>query len=163
MLVKEVPVQGAEIVLDSVPGPFTVCLDKIFRESMKKVRAACTGDIIVRCNSLPALAGSEKQLSELFDNLIGLIFDMSVTANRIFLFVEFEEENGISGPDSRIYRDYSIRFHSNFSADDDWKQKNAARLSRCDDIISDCGGIFIVNKINNTGCLFIVKLPANQK
>lgn len=163
MPVTEFSVYGEEFHLDKKPGlPSNISLNDIFRESMKKTRAECPVDIIVRCESLPIIPGAENHFSELFDNLIGLIFDMSVTANRLFLFVECEEETGSTGPFSKIYRDYIIRFHSNFLADNEWKQKNALRLSRCNEIVLNYEGSFIVNSINNTGCLFILKLPANQ-
>ena len=164
MPVTEISVYGEEFHLDNKPGlSSSVSLNDIFRESMKKVRAECPVDIIVRCESLPFIPGVETHFSELFDNLIGLIFDMSGMANRLFLFVECEEETGSSGPFDQIYRDYVIRFHSNFSTSDEWKQNNAVRLSRCNEIISNYQGSFIVNTINNTGCLFLIRVPANQK
>jgi hypothetical protein len=141
----------------------TVYLNDVFRESLKKARSERAVDVIIRCDSLPFIPGTKKYFSELFDALIGLIFDMSDAASKAFLYVGCEEESGTTGLQNRIYRNYNIRFHTNFSTGDEWRRKNAAQLSRCNEIISNYGGSFIVNTIKNTGCLFLITLPANNK
>ena len=153
-----------EFDLYNKPGQSsTVNLNDIFRESLKKVRADCSDDVIIRCDSLPLIQGVAIDFSELFNNLIGFVFEMSDCASRIFLYVGFEEETGTTGLQNKIYRNYNIRFHTNFSTGDEWQEKNAAPLSRCQEIISNYGGSFIVNTIKNTGCLFLITLPTNNK
>jgi hypothetical protein len=164
MSVTDFPLMGEGFDLDNRPGHVAgVYLNDTFRESLHKARGGGQVDVIIRCDSLPFIPGSKKHFSELFDNLIGLIFDMSSAANKVFLYVGCEEESGTTGLQNRIYRNYIIRFHTNFSAGDEWKEKNAARLSRCNAIITNYDGSFLVNTIKNTGCLFLITLPANKK
>ena len=164
MSVTDFSVPEEEFDLDNKPGQVsTVYLNDIFRESLKRARADCPVDVIIRCDSLPFIPGVTNNFSELFDTLIGLIFRISGSANRAFLYVGCEEESGTTGLQNRIYRNYIIRFHTNFSTGDEWKEKNAVQLSRCNEIISNYGGSFIVNSIKNTGCLFLITLPANNK
>jgi hypothetical protein len=164
MSVKDISVPGKEFDLSRQPGPLSsVSLNDILEKSMNRARVANAADIIVRCESLPFLNGHEPDFTELFDLLVGLIIKKSNVNATVFLHVNCDEETVTGGLQNIKARYHNIRFHTNFSADEEWKQQNKMQLSRCNEIISNYDGSFMVNNISNTGCLFFISLPINHK
>ena len=164
MAVTDFSVPGKESDIGKKHGPpSSVSLNDIFRDSMKRAGVSNTTDIIVRCESLPFIPGSEADFRELFDHLLSLILQMSEAGAQLFLHVNCDEESVSGGPLNKKYRNHIIRFHTNFSTGDEWKEMNVVRLSRCNEIISNYDGSFMVNNISNTGCLFYISLPVNHK
>ena len=139
-------------------GFTTISLNQLFKAALKKIQdASQRAEIIVRCESLPDVEGNSQQLSLFFETLLGLILEPSMNTGKLFIYLHCEEDKRyLPGNNSKTYH---IRFHTNLGCDQSWKERTEKSVMLCRQILTDHGGSFMVNNINNTGCLFSIILP----
>ena len=137
-----------------------VSLNEIFKDCMKTVQTLYNNiDINVRCESLPEIHGKRTELAGLFDTLMNLMLKVSDTSSRLFLHVDCEEEDKPgTNRSGQSNKNYTIKFHSNISINESWKEMNIPELEKCEQILSSHHGTFVVNHLYN-GCLFSLTLP----
>lgn len=139
----------------------TADLNTLVKDSLKKMQSRFPAtDIIVRCESLPSVRGNREELAHLFENMLGMIFHSSPRGSKLFLYVGCEMQNG--GDDPASWRTYLIKFHTNITVDEAWKKQNEALLGQCREIVLQHQGVFLVNEICNTGCLFSVAVAGKH-
>lgn len=131
-----------------------VSLNQLFNETMKKFQLKNEkANIIVRCESLPEIESNEKELSNLLDAMLNVIFMNSQQASKLFLHVHCSEVENDKG------KEYEIRFHTNVSTTAQWREDNKDILSFCKETAIGLRGNLAVNHVENTGCLFLLTLP----
>lgn len=136
-------------------------LNEIFRESMRKAQAEVDNlQVIVRCENLPKIEGNQKEMMQLFDNLLSMILNHPPKNSKLFLYVDCEEDEENS---KNAEKRYIIKFNTNIAAHEDWKVINSQALINCRQILSGHNGSLVVNHINSTGCLFILSLPGKME
>ena len=139
-----------------------LALHDVFKESMRTVQLRFSHmNIIIRCQSLPHIAGNGEEIRKLFDELLTMLFSSTLVGSRLFLYVDCEEENSdaIDLSLSQGFKRYQIRFHTNITTKENWKDVNSQVLAVCQQILSCHHGSFLVNSNNKTGCLFSISLP----
>jgi|SRR5579875_1919661 len=131
-----------------------VSLSHLFNETMKRLQSKNEKtNIIVRCESLPLIESNEKELSNLLDAMLNIIFTNSQQASKLFLYVHCSEVVNDKG------KEYEIRFHTNVSTTAQWREVNKEILSLCKETAIGLRGNLVVNNVENTGCLFLLTLP----
>jgi hypothetical protein len=160
MSLTDYSVPGKNFSVHQGPGQDSlVHLNEIFKVSMKNARTLLGADVIIRCESLPDLHGRQEDFIELFNTLINLIISTRMRYSKLFLHVHCAEE--FLEPDKSL-KHHTIRFHTNFSTTEEWKEEHSEQLAKCKELIANYGGRFMVNNISNTGCLFFIMLPGKS-
>jgi len=142
--------------------PGLLSLNAILQESLKKAQTQVDkAQLIVRCESLPAIKADHDEIVQLFDDLIGMILNQPPNTTRLFLYVDCEEENRdfIDMTLKEGFKSYLIKFHTNITTHEHWKLVNSQTLINCRQILSRHNGNLVVNDVSSTGCLFSVSLP----
>lgn len=157
------------VTATAAPDPISktmMDLGEMFRESMKKYQAGPFKDsIIIRCETLPVIEGSKDQITQLFDNLVSMIFRYPPSGSKLFLYIDCDEmePEKVKGGKSTNVKEYTIKFHTNISTNDTWKKENEGLIASCGQLVLAQKGTFGVNNINNTGCLFSLTFPGKLK
>ncbi len=140
----------------------SLSLNAVLNSSVKKAQQLFNSiDIILRCEPLPRVKGNPEEWKELFETLVRIIISYPQAGYRLFLFIGCQEiiyKNGDNSANEDQLR-FLIRFHTNITTREDWKNKHAAELERCRLLIEMQNGTLQVNNIINTGCVFAVTLP----
>ena|SRR2546423_10108049 len=135
-------------------------LNELFRQVMQKFSINMQKrEVIVRCDTLPSIHGNKTLIARLFEYIVGMIVSHALLDSKFFLYVSYEEEkvdklNGI--------KYFILKFHTNVIINSNWKEINKQAFMECERILSDQGGVLLVNNIGKTGCLFSISLPVNS-
>lgn len=158
MSVTDSAVPNREYDLSSVNAASMLSLNELFKESMKKVQSR-TGqaNVIFRCEQLPLIQGDREGLIRVFDALTNAIMSALPADSKLFLYVDCAEDR--SDEEGQEGKRYQIRFHTNITTSDQWRALNQSSFALCQRILSDHNATFVVNNINNTGCLFSITVP----
>lgn len=159
MSVKEpIRTQQDPNLTGSNPAIF-LSLNDIFNERIRKAQLRPGKvKIVARCESLPMVAGDREELATLFDILISLMIDNSPPGSDLLLYVNCKTGQPFLSK-NKGFLDYVIKFHTNLTTNEGWKDRNKEALYNCEQIINRHRGSFLVNNIFNTGCLFSISLP----
>lgn len=134
-----------------------VNLTDLLKEALqKKTKAIKNLDTNIRCESLPTIKGEKAQLSRLFDILTEAIFKNQPKGSKLFLYVDCIQER-----DASVKKGikYLIKFLTNVKIGKNWKELNADLLMESNQIISANNGVFSINTVDNSGCLFTICFP----
>ena len=140
-------------------------LNDIFRESMRKIQQLFPRvKIIVRCESLPVIKGNQEDISQAFEELIGLIFLQSATTSQLLLYIDCEDEVQLSEQQiiTEGFKYYTIKFRTNIFPNGSWEDANKELLARCRLVFSMHNAKFQVNTLNHTGFLFSISVPGKN-
>ncbi len=130
-------------------------LNQVLRESMQPLHD--NPSMVIRCEALPSINGQYDELLRLFTMMLELITSEPPAGPKLFLYVDCDQ--GITEPGlDEGYRQYIIKFYTNITTGEAWKEKNKNILSGCESIVSHHKGSFQVNNISHTGCLFAISL-----
>lgn len=139
-------------------GTMPVSLNEVWRQSLKKNEALLRNtSVTVRCELLPQVDGDPRQLQTLFDRLLSLILSNPPVGSRLFLYVDCQEEI-LGEKDGAELKKWTLRFSTNIPANEEWRQIHQPVLQECEQIVTRHNGEFAVNRIQNTGCLFVMNL-----
>lgn len=140
------------------PGALSVSLNEVWRQSLKKNEGLLRNtSVTVRCDLLPQVDGDPRQLQTLFDRLLSLILSNPPVGSRLFLYVDCQEEI-LDEEDGKSTKKWTLRFSTNIPAGEEWKQAHEPVWQECEKIVNRHSGAFTVNRIQNTGCLFVMNL-----
>ena len=131
-----------------------VNLSALLTETLQKKNKVIRDlDTNIRCESLPTIKGNRTQLGRLFDILIEAILKDQPRGSTLFLYVDCIQER-----DASVKKGikYLIKFLTNVTIEKNWKELNADLLMESNQIILAHNGVFSVNTIDNSGCLFTV-------
>jgi hypothetical protein len=134
-----------------------VHLSDLLTESLRKINKEIKDfDCSIRCESLPTIKGNKAKLSRLFDLLIAAIFASPPRGSKLFLYVDCIQER-----DARVKKGikYLIKFLTNVTIGKNWKELNADLLMESNQIILAHNGVFSINTVDNSGCLFTISFP----
>jgi hypothetical protein len=138
-------------------GRMPVSLNEVWRQSLKKNEVLLrNASVTVRCELLPQVEGDPRQFQTLFDRLVSLILNHPPVGSRLFLYVDCQEE--ILEKDGAELKKWTLRFSTNIPASEEWRQAHQPVLQECEQIVARHNGEFTVNRIQNTGCLFVMNL-----
>ena len=138
-------------------GTMQVSLNEVWRQSLKKNEALLRNtSVTVRCELLPRVDGDPRQFETLFDRLLSLILSNPPVGSRLFLYVDCHEE--IVEKDGAELKKWTLRFSTNIPANEEWRQVHQPILQECEQIVTRHNGEFTVNRIQNTGSLFVMNL-----
>lgn len=131
----------------------SVLLTETLQKRNKTIRDLETN---IRCESLPSIKGNKVQLSRLFDILIETIFKNQPRGSTLFLYVDCIQER-----DASVKKGikYLIKFLTNATIGKNWKELNADLLMESNQIILAHNGVFSINTVDNSGCIFTVCFP----
>jgi hypothetical protein len=141
---------------EMIPG-LDVNLSVLLTEALKKKNKAIKDlETNIRCESLPTIKGDKAQLTRLFDILIEVIFQNQPGGSTLFLYVDCIQER-----DASVKKGikYLIKFLTNVTIGKNWKELNAELLMECNQIILAHNGVFSINTMDNSSCLFTVCFP----
>lgn len=139
-------------------GLMPVNLNEVWRQSLKKNEALLRNtSVTVRCELLPQVEGDLRQFETLFDQLLSLILGNPPVGSRLFLYVDCHEEI-VGEKNGAELKKWTLRFSTNIPANEEWRQANQPMLQECEQIVTRHNGEFTVNRIQNTGCLFVLNL-----
>ena len=147
---------------NTVPSNETIAivdvnLSELLTEALQKKNKAIKDlETNIRCESLPTIKGHKAQLSRLFDILIEAIFKNQPKGSKLFLYVDCIQER-----DASVKKGikYLIKFLTNVKIGKNWKDLNANLLMESNQIILAHNGIFSINTVDNSGCLFTICFP----
>ena len=134
---------------------FDVNLSLLLTEALKK-KTIKNLETNIRCESLPTIKGDKAQLSHLFNNLVEVIFRNHPKGSTLFLYVDCIQERDAS---VKKGMKYLIKFLTNVTIGKNWKELNADLLMECNQIILAHNGVFSINTIESSSCLFTVCFP----
>lgn len=138
-------------------GTMPVSLNEVWRRSLKKNEGLLRNtSVTVRCELLPQVEGDPWQLEMLFDRLLSLILNNPPVGSRLFLYVDCQEE--IFEKDGAELKKWTLRFSTNIPANEEWRQAHQPVLQECEKIVTRHNGELTVNRVQNTGCLFVMNL-----
>jgi hypothetical protein len=116
-------------------------------------------NLIIRCESLPHIEGNKAQVSKLFANLLQTIVPFPPRGNKLFLYIDCEEQNkDIDAVLTNGHKRFLIQFYTNIITNESWKRINKPVLVSCEQIVAQLNASLTVNDIKNTGCLFSISL-----
>lgn len=142
--------------------PDLLSLNEILQVSLKKAQVLVDkAQLVIRCENLPLIQADYNEMVRLFDDLISTILIQSPNTTRLFLYVDYEEDNSdiIDMTIKPGFKRYIIKFHTNITTHEHWKIANSQTLSNCKQILSRHSGNLAVHDISSTGCLFSLLLP----
>jgi hypothetical protein len=148
-------------IKNPISSGFTVSLNDVFRESLRKVESILSKDnLIVRCDSLPQVSASREELRQVFDMVMDVIF-ASASRTRLFLHVGCSEINWEDEQPAALknMKRYQIRIQTNINTDKGWKDRHRNALDRCEQTLSRIDGTLSVNPVSNSGCSFTLTVP----
>ena len=142
------------------PHPILLCLNQVFKESLKKAQATTSQhQIIVRCEPLPHIKGDAGAIAQVFDALLGIILKYPPSGSRLFLYLHCDVDQNASGSCTNELQHYVLKFHSNAGVPENWKIINSQHLINCRQVLSEHHGTLVINHSGGKGCLFSVSLP----
>ena len=134
-------------------------LNEVFQKSIKTFQRRSNVELIMRSDEIPEVYGNEESLTALADNIVYMILSHVPQNNKLFIYIECENEDLLNGKD---FKNFEINFHTNIMADDLWQQQNSETLKHCTQIVSAHNGSFVYNKLSTPGCLFSIILPGKK-
>src|ERR1700694_5874948 len=102
-------------------------LNDLFKDSMRRAQARWgLRDVVVRCEPLPTVRGHKESLTQVFDVLVNSIFSALPTGSKFFLYINCEADRSAGGHSCRQeeWKPYILRFHTNITTDEQWKNAN---------------------------------------
>lgn len=143
-----------------IHGHGLVSMNEVLSECIQRAHKCYTlPDLIIRYENLPRVWGKKENISKLLDDLLGMIFQSSPNGDKLFLHIICEEEilSEVANAESSS-NNFVIKFNTNLTTNETWNQIHARALARVVEIISLNYGLFMVNAIKHTGCLFSITL-----
>jgi hypothetical protein len=140
----------------------TVKLNEVLHSSLQNYNSEIQkGNIILRCDSLPAVEGDFNKLERLFTKIISIIFDTHIQNTKQFLYITCIE-NPLDVRDISLkngHKYYEIQFKTNLDCELIWKRTEKKKIEECEQILSEHAGKLKNSFINTTGCFLSVILP----
>jgi hypothetical protein len=136
-------------------------LNGIMQQALQRLQHVNKGlDLIVRSEVLPVIEGDKKTIVRVFDDIVHMIVSPPPTGTRLFLYVDCEEEpKEASGAELvKIYKRYTLNFHTNINTNEAWKTAHEKTIARCRTLLAQYGASFTVKEVKSTGCLFSISL-----
>ena len=115
--------------------------------------------IVLRCDELPLLPGSQEEMETVFSNLLQTILQKKTSVTQLFLHINCKKIL----PDAVIpfgQTQYMIQFHTNILPSADWKRLYTGQLTTITAIIQKHKGSLLVAEA--PGCLFSLSLPGKS-
>lgn len=114
---------------------------------------------VIRCDTLPHIYISEKDIRQLCDLLIVFILQYPLRRSKLFFYIKCNplESKMLPAPVSGWLHLYEICFYANSCNAKSWQATHEWELSECVRICSKYSGAF-VSDFSNDGCLFKLTL-----
>lgn len=128
----------------------------ILQSIIQQLEADDRKAIILRCDELPLLLGTEEEIETIFSRLLQMILQKKNSVTQLFLHINCKTDGQDSLNDfSR--KQYTIQFNTNISPCADWMQLNGRQLTGIAAIVQELNGSLVVGEAQ--GCLFSLSFP----
>ncbi|MGZ8543883.1 MAG: hypothetical protein ACXWV0_01240 [Flavisolibacter sp.] len=155
MSITDFPIPEKKSDQISIDPNAMLSLNQVLRESMQSLYD--NPALVIRCEELPSILGQYDEILRMFKMLLELITNEPPAGPKLFLYVDCDQ--GVVEPGlEEGFQTYIIKFYTNITTGDTWREKNKNILSGCETIVSGHKGTFQANNISYTGCLFAITL-----
>jgi hypothetical protein len=129
----------------------------VFQQVLHKLDAGERKAIVLRCDELPLLQGTEEEIQLLFSGLLQMILQKKDSVSQLFLHINcktaLQETVGKTG---RMH--YIIQFSTNITPCADWMQANKKQIEEFQTILQQYNGS--LRMAESQGCIFSLSLPS---
>lgn len=130
----------------------------VLQKILHSLQADERNKIVLRCDELPLVAGSEEDFENLFHCLLQMILQKKGEVATLYLHISCAREetaqSGRFGP-----RMFTIQFNSNIVPCTHWFENNKDRLNAMETLVAENKGTLVTNAFRSGGCIFSVSLP----
>lgn len=131
-----------------------VVLQKVLQRLTNEERV----NIVLRCDDLPLIPGTEEDYETVFTHLIRLILQKKEAVLRLFLHIHCTTEESETQKATSL-KWFNIQLVSNIVPCADWMQANNERNAEIVAILHKNGGKLVVNQAKSSGCILSVFIP----
>lgn len=128
----------------------------ILQSIIQQLEAEDRKAIVLRCDELPLLRGSEEEIEIIFSGLLQMILQIKHSVTQLFLHINYKTDEQDSLNNSGR-KQYTIQFNTNISPCADWMQLNGQQLTGIAAIVQELNGSLAVGEAQ--GCLFSLSFP----
>ena len=117
-------------------------------------------EMVLRCDELPLLQGTEKELELIFSALLQMVLHRKETVSQLFLHIHSKTalQETVSMTGSTYYL---IQFNTNITPCADWIQNNRKQLTEIETILEKYNGSLHLAEAQ--GCIFSFSLPGKTQ
>lgn len=143
------------------PAPPLVDSNKVLQRALKKISAEAKNAMVLRCDELPYLQGTEETIELAFTRLLQLILEKKDAVIKVYLHISstlstIKELKASDRPD--LHR-FLVRFHTNLVPDKDWLKKAKESINGIASVLSIYDGNIAIQQLKSSGCVFYISLP----
>jgi hypothetical protein len=127
---------------------------------IQKLSPRFKNDVVLRCDELAQLQGSEQNIENAFSQLLQLIEEEKPLDKKLFLHItSFIDRSNDKSTIGQGLQRYIIQFHTNISLHAAWMQEAEYRINGIASLLLPFDGSLQVNQLKNSGCVFSISLP----
>ncbi|HYO20889.1 MAG TPA: hypothetical protein VER36_00700 [Flavisolibacter sp.] len=128
----------------------------LLKSAIQQLPAELRSEIVLRCDELALLQGSEEAIGTAFSQLLQMIIDEREAGKKLFLHITCakQTEAMLTGGQR-----FLIRFHANITLHASWMEEADRRINSIASLLLPYGGSLLVNQLKNAGCVFCITLP----
>jgi hypothetical protein len=117
--------------------------------------------IVLRCDELPHLHGTEDDFKTIFSGLLHMILQKKEEVPQLFLHISCATEEQVlsTAPGPKWF---SIQFNTNILPCFDWLQANEQQMVEVAAILQKNNGSLVVAQVKSRGCIFSLSLPGKS-
>ena len=115
-------------------------------------------EMILRCDDLPLVNGTEATYEKAFCILLQLILGEKKKLPAVFLHIHCTAEEIDSSRPTEL-KQFSIQFNTNIAATANWLKQHEQEITDAKTLLQQNGAALLVNQLKFTGCIFSISLP----
>jgi uncharacterized protein YdiU (UPF0061 family) len=128
----------------------------VLQKALQKIIAEDRGSIILRCDELPSVRGTEDDFETVFSTLVQMILQKKNDVSKLFLHINCTAED--EQATAAGVKPFNIQFNTNISPSVNWLQLHQQQINEVAAILHKHTGSLVVNQVKNGGCIFSVSL-----
>lgn len=139
-----------------------VNLNLVLQRALQQVVGEDRSNIIIRCDELPFIPGSEADYQTAFYSLLQMILHQKDgLTSKLFLHIHCLPEQ-TETRNTKGFKWFTVQFNSNASRQEEWWKENEKRIEEIAAILYKNGGNLTVNQTKGSGCLFSLTVPGKN-
>jgi uncharacterized protein YdiU (UPF0061 family) len=131
----------------------------LLQKAIQKLPSEVRSGIILRCDELAHLQGTQEEIEKVFTQLLEMIVKEKEANKKLFLHITCSKENKAEKATSSAVQRFRIQFHANLSPHAAWMQKAEKQMDSIAALLVQHNGSLQVNQFKNSGCVFCITLP----
>ena len=130
----------------------------LLKRAIQKLPVEVKNEIVLRCDELARLQGTEESIEKAFTLLLQMIADERDMGKKLFLHITCAKQKNEEDAPAGLQR-FFVQFHANLTLHASWMLQAEGRINTIASLLLPFGGSLVVNQLKNSGCVFCITLP----